>query len=577
MGRYTKLLNDLEEVDVIIVGAHHREGGCTGCIVASRLADADLHLSILIIESGTNNQGLPVVDHVSAWLNHVLPGNPYTKFFKGPKSDLLASQQATVPVGHILGGGSSINSLLYNRPQRSDYEAWNTLGWSPDDLLPYMKKEMHGCNGPIQVSEGPYRGRRLEGDFISGLDRLEWPEVDDINCFGSNNGPMRLLKYMSPDGQRQDTVNIYLRPRLEDGQHPNLHVLLESQVERVLFERTRAVGVSFRPNPECHLDASPDCTQRLKARRLVVITGGPMFSPLILERSGIGDPQILNQAGVPIVADVPGVGADYEDHNSMMYPYKSSLTPEETMDGILSGRTSLDDMIAAEHEMLSYNGVDVQAKLRPTEADVESLGPDFRASWDETFKNVPDKPLMMISPVAAFPGGSSCFGSAQLLTLVTFNLYPFSRGHLHITGPKLDDAVNFDPGLLSDPKGLDLWPHIWMYKKQRELARYMKLCHDALPGSQLTFPANSKVNLEGPNAEYSADDDKIIESWIREHVDSTWHPIGTCKMAPRGKLGVVADLSISPHNVGANTCNTAMAVAEKAADIIIFELSLGKK
>ncbi|KAJ8123515.1 hypothetical protein ONZ43_g561 [Nemania bipapillata] len=516
---------------------------------------------------------------ISVWLNHVLPGNPHAKLFHGSKSDLLAGRQATVPVGHILGGGTSINSLFYSRPQRSDYESWNTPGWSPEDVLPYMKKletyngpgpkDMHGYDGPIQVSKGAFRSQRLEDDFIAAMKTVGWPEVDDINCFGSNNGSMRLLKYMSPEGQRQDTATVYLHPRLEDGQHPNLHVLVESQVERVLFEGTRAVGVSFRPNPDYHPGPSSDSTREIKARRLVTITGGSMFSPLILQRSGIGDPKVLNKAGVPIVADVPGVGADYEDHNSMMYPYNSSLRPDETLDSLYSGRTSLDDMIAANHEMLSYGGVDVQSKLRPTEADVEALGPKFKAAWDKNFKDKLDKPLTIISPVACFPGDSSFLGPGQFLTLVTFTLYPFSRGHLYITGPKIDDPLDFDPGLLSDPDELDVKPHIWMFKKQ----------------------PSSKANLDNPKPEYSADDDEIIEKWIRERINSTWHPIGTCKMAPRDKHGVVdpvlnvygvqglkvADLSISPHNVGANTCNTAMTVAEKAADIIISELGLVKK
>ncbi|KAJ3573483.1 hypothetical protein NPX13_g4683 [Xylaria arbuscula] len=105
-----------------------------------------------------------------------------------------------------------------------------------------------------------------------------------------------------------------------------------------------------------------------------------MFSPLILQRSGIGDPKVLNEAAVPIIVDVPGVGADYEDHNTMIYLYNSSLRPYETLDNLYSGRISLDVMIAEKHEMLNYGGVDVQSKLRPTEADVEAMGPGSKAS-----------------------------------------------------------------------------------------------------------------------------------------------------------------------------------------------------
>lgn len=120
------------------------KGGAAGCIIASRISDAGPNLSILLIESGTNNSDLAVVDHVGLWFSHIAPDSQYTNFTKGANSQHLAGRQPTVPTGHILGGGSSINSVLYSRPPRSDYEAWKTPGWGPDDLLPYMKKvRMH--------------------------------------------------------------------------------------------------------------------------------------------------------------------------------------------------------------------------------------------------------------------------------------------------------------------------------------------------------------------------------------------------------------------------------------------------
>ncbi|KAI1269213.1 hypothetical protein F5Y18DRAFT_373925 [Xylariaceae sp. FL1019] len=596
MGLYTKLPTDVVEVDVIIVGA-----GCSGCILASRLADADPDLSILLIESGTDNHGLAVVDNAGLWFSHIQPGSPHTKFFRGPKSEPLAGRQATVPVGQILGGGTSVNSVLYSRAQRSDIDAWNMPGWSPDEFLSYMKKfetfhgsdphGKHGSSGPMQVSRGRHRNHRLEDDFITTLSKLGWPELGDINCFGPTNGAMRAMRYLDPEGRRQDTATLYLRPRLEDGQHPNLHVLLESEVERVLFKNNRAVGVSFRPNPTYHPDADPESRRTLKAKKLVVLCGGTLSSPMILERSGVGSRDILERVGVPVVSDVAGVGNNYQDHQSMMYPYHSSLAPEDTLDAIHSGLVDVGDLIKTRDGRLTYNAIDVQAKLRPNEADVDALGAAFRDAWDENFKDIPDKPLMMLSPVSAFPGDPSAFGPQQFFTLVTFTLYPFSRGHIHITGPKIDDEVDFDPGLLSDPKNLDVSPHVWMYKLQRKLAAQMSCCQGPVDGTYPTFPPESQAHQDSPNIEYSAADDAVIEKWIREHIDSTWHPLGTCKMAPNDEGGVVdeslgvygveglkvADISLAPHNVGANLASTAMAIAEKAADIFIKELTLERR
>ncbi|KAI1215196.1 putative alcohol oxidase [Annulohypoxylon truncatum] len=492
---------------------------------------------------------------------------------------------------------------LYSRAQRSDYNSWGIPGWSADDLLPYMKKfetyrgpgprDRHGYDGPIEVSGTRFRSSRLENDFINALGELGWPEIEDINTLDHVNGVMRALRYVNPDGRRQDTAHKYLHPRLQDGSHPNLHVLVESQVERVLFDDRKATGVAYRPNPTFQPpeDPSQDNMRVLKARKLVILSAGPFGTPMVLERSGVGDPQILERAGVPIVASVPGVGHDYEDHFSMMYGYESTLRPEETLEGIISGRLNAEELIRDDAKVLGWNSVDCQAKLRPTDADVASLGPEYQETWDREFRNFPDKPLMMMSPVAGFPVDPTSDPPKQICTLVTFILYPFSRGHLHISGPKIDDAPDFDPGALSDPQAFDLKSHIWMYKKHREIAHRMSITGDELTGMHPVFPANSKASKSATGKfEYTAEDEKIIEDWIRGHLDSTWHPIGTCKMAPREKLGVVdpalnvygvqglkiADMSIPTANIGANLANTAMTIGEKAADIFIKELGIGK-
>lgn len=234
---------------------------------------------------------------------------------------------------------------------------------------------------------------------MTAVTKLGYPEVNDINDLETGNGVMRALRYVSPDGKRQDTAHVYIHPRLTDGKHSNLHVLLESRVERVLFEGTRAVGVSYSPKPAFQPDA--DSTGRdIKARKLVVLSCGALGTPLILERSGVGSPEVVQRATVDLVSDLPGVGRHYEDHHKMVYPYMSSLEPDETLDALNARRLDPGDLIKENHPILGWNSVDAQCKLRPTEADVASLGPQFQEAWNNEFRDVTDKPMMIMSLVA---------------------------------------------------------------------------------------------------------------------------------------------------------------------------------
>jgi alcohol oxidase len=214
----------------------------------------------------------------------------------------------------------------------------------------------------------------------------------------------------------------------------------------------------------------------------------------------------------------------------------------------------------------------------------------------------------------------------------TFSAYPYSRGHIHITGPEVGDPLDFNVGFFSDVGDVDIKKHVWGYKKGRELMRRTALYRGEVATLHPPFPAHSKAairtihdtdeeirhgflsltiedvkeaekngenNLGGntekmlagiKDLEYSAEDDRILEQFLRENISTTWHSLGTAKMAPREQKGVVdsdlsvygvtglkiADLSIAPENVAANTNNTALMIGEKAADIIIRELGLGR-
>lgn len=263
-------------------------------------------------------------------------------------------------------------------------------------------KGVHGRDGPIHISRGTYSSLRIEDDFIAAAKNIGWPEVPDLSDLDSINAIWRAKRFISPSGERQDVASTYLHPRLRDGKHPNLHVLVESQVSRILIDDDKkASGVEFIPNPFFHTDGMEQPPRTVKAKKLVIVSSGACGTPPLLERSGLGNRDILERAGIPVLVDLPGVGNGYEDHHLLVYPYLSSLAPEDTLDKfIYGGQETQEDMIKTKHEMLGWNAQDIQGKVRPTEAEVAALGPEFQAAWDREFKPNPDKPLAIISVIA---------------------------------------------------------------------------------------------------------------------------------------------------------------------------------
>lgn len=211
----------------------------------------------------------------------------------------------------------------------------------------------------------------------------------------SNNGVQKAQRFIGTDGLRSDTAHSYLHPKLKDGaKYPNLHLLVQNQVVRVLFDGTTATGVEFRGNPKFQNDTS---IRSIKAAKMVVLSAGSLSTPSIVERSGVGNSSILEAASVPLVAHVPGVGTNYQDHHLLTYAYKSSLLPNETIDAIVQGRVDVGELFQTNASILGWNAQDVTCKLRPNESEVAALGSDFQAAYDRDFKNIPNKPMTLMS------------------------------------------------------------------------------------------------------------------------------------------------------------------------------------
>jgi alcohol oxidase len=157
-----------------------------------------------------------------------------------------------------------------------------------------------------------------------------------------------------------------------------------------------------------------------------------------------------------VVEELHGIGKDYQDHHLVLSAYRTSLEPGQTLDDILDGRVDATELIKSGDKRLGWNGIDIAAKIRPTEDEVTDLGPDFRKAWDQDFRDTPNRPLMLCGVVSGYLGDPTSVPAGQYMTVGTYTAYPYSRGHVHITGPKVDGSLDFDIGFFNDAHDIDL-------------------------------------------------------------------------------------------------------------------------
>ncbi|EPS41776.1 hypothetical protein H072_4285 [Dactylellina haptotyla CBS 200.50] len=602
-----------DEVDIIVAG-----GGAAGCTLAARLAKAAPSLSILIIEAGINNRDVPQVIYPALFLSNLAPDSKTATFHVGKANEHMNGREPIVPVGGCLGGGSSINFMMYTRAQGIDYDGWNMEGWCQKDLLPLLKKtetyhnddpridkSLHGYQGDFHVSRSGFVSEKMQQDWFDSAAKIGMKEVADANDLKEADGIHRWLRWVNPNtGRRSDSAHVMVHPLLDAGT-TGLQVLTEHKVVKVLTENGRAVGVEYFPNqgapvgiPAAEAAVSPKI---VKARKLVVVSAGALGSPCILERSGIGSKPALSSLGIPVVANVPGVGENYQDHNLFMNVYTTTAEPSESFDPFLDGRRSFDDEIAAlsssdpgRPKYVSWNGIDTAAKVRPNAEELERAPEAFKALWNKDYAPYPERPLMVMVMGSAHVGDHSLLPEAQYMSTACFTSYPYSRGHVHITGKNVNDKLDFETGMLNN--AFDVEALVMGYKRQREIVRRMK-CFAGAEGiiAGPKFPENGKAirwdwpTDNGACTPYSDEDNAAIEDFVRNATGTTWHSCGTCAMKKEEDGGVVdgrlkvygveglkvADLSIIPANVSGNTYSTALVIGEKAACIIAEDLGIG--
>ncbi|OSX63205.1 hypothetical protein POSPLADRAFT_1045608 [Postia placenta MAD-698-R-SB12] len=569
--------------------------GTSGCVIASRIADADPTMKILVVEAGP-----PVRDDMAhivpaRYLSHLLPTSNTLKIHVGKKSEVLG-RAPVVSHAQCLGGASSINFMMYTRASASDYDTWSRVyknpGWASADLLPLLKKyetyqcqeglETHGYNGPLNVSYGGIQ-TEIGMQFLevaSGL--LKRPVVDDFNDLRQANAVSRYhadTRYRDGRSRRQDVPHNYL---YDKDRTTGLDILTGFVVKRVLVE--------------CETQ-----TPRIaKARRLVVLSAGTFGSPVILERSGIGGAERLEKLGVDMVADLPGVGENYQDHPVVFTQYFAG-DEADTLDGLMQGK--LDELHRWTEQwakdgtgMLASNGIEAGSQLRLTPEELKTLGPEVQQRWAHDFADVSDKSIMCIACAAAFLGNPVGMSPRKYITIGYTVWYSRAVGYLHATSADdVNSPLDFDPQTISGPEDLAL--QRWAYKQSRDIGRRMPLYRGEHKGGHPAFAPDSPavvqvegqpIKLSDPVLQYSAADDMAIDAFHKEVVATMWHSLGTCAMKPREQGGVVdsalnvygvkglkvADMSIAPSNVGSNTYSSAVLIGEKAATIIASELEI---
>lgn len=539
-----------------------------------------------------------------------MPGMPGTRYFTAERSEELLGREMTIQAGGSVGGGSAINGMMYSRPAASDYDDWERCydnpGWGFESLRPLFQKletyeletgdkSIHGYSGPMHVSHGNEMSEAARQWLESALawDKDRPDAACDINDFRTANAYGRWQKWISGDGLRQDAGHRFLYPAVQAlGSNVTLCVLCK--VDRVIFEGKRAVGVAYSEPTSDNVSI----TKVARARKLVVLSAGAFASPAILERSGIGSPSILSDAGIPVRVHLDGIGENYQDHDFTFSQYAIEGVEDDhkasPVDLNIAGGLVQEVKTAKEG---SLNGIDVGAKLRPTAAVRETLGEAFAKDWDY-FANAPDKPVIQLftmtgpSADAFLPAGVP---PGNYLTATGFSMYPAGRGSVHVRSRDPHDPPRIVSGHLTSQA--DVAVLMWHYKVSREIARRMPCYRGeavtthpsfAPAGAAACTASGTPVAVDAPDIVYTAEDDAALETWIRQTVTSTWHAIGTCAMKPLAKRGVVdsrlnvygveglkvADLSICPANVSANTSSTALVIGEKAAVIIGEDLGI---
>lgn len=524
--------------DYVVIG-----GGSAGSVIASRLTE-HRGLSVLLIEAGGIDRSI----YLSMPLAFRLPQTKVLFDWGYHSAPEPFADNRVVPAvhGRVLGGSSSINGMMYSRGHPRDYDHWaqkGARGWSFDDVLPYFKKserswrgetDRHGGSGPLAVSSldgsDPVTRALHEAARRCGFPVLDDLEADDPDGFS-------LPDVTIARGRRTSASRAFLSPARR---RRNLSVETSAHATRILFEKNRAVAVEYVRGGRRHV---------AHAKREVVVSGGAFASPHLLMLSGIGPADHLRHHGVPVLADLPGVGRNLQDHPAipMMFRAKRPLA---------FGQGLRADRIAIAALLWGMTGTGRASTIPLTSIAYYRS----RAGLE-----LPDLETIFIPTSMAariwFPGWRKA--APDVLTTVNVVLRPASRGFVELASPDPLAPPKLQFNLLAEREDMDRLKHTvaWTRELMQQNPISDFIGEEVFPGSAVA-------------------DEQALEAFARQTVGTAQHPVGTCaigsvvdpQLRVHGVQGLrVADASVMPDIIGGHTNAVAIMIGEKAADLLLAD------